>query len=370
MRFNLSSEQQALADATSGLLERCASTHRTAVVDGETAFDAECWRRASGELGLPGVAVSEEHEGAGGSILDAVVVLEVAGRTLSPLPLWTSIGASRILGGLADPDLRGAPLAQIAAGTAIPGWIGLQSAQVVKASANTSGGYVLNGRATHVIGGDWQDDLLVIAHTDCGWCLCHVQTDADGVAVTPERALDPTRQLVSISLDDVRADPLSPDVIDTASLTRVRAEIGILLAAEQVGTAQGALDMAVAYAKTRHQFGRPIGSFQSLKHLLADAYVDVATARDATRYAAWTLGVGSEDPALIAHVTRASVTPRAQRVTSTALQVLGGIGYTWEHEGHLYYKRSLSAAHLLSEVHQDLDAVADHIGLGDEPPRP
>ena len=365
MRFNLSSEQEALAEATNGLLEGCVAKHRSAVVDGDSSFDTECWRRASDELGLPGVAVPEDHDGAGGTLLDAAVVLEVAGRTLSPLPLWTSIGAGRILSGLADPDHGGELLAQVAAGTAVPAWVGLQAAPVVEASTR-GGGHVLNGRATHVVGADWLDHLLVIAHTDGGPSLFHVLTTADGVTLTAERALDPTRQLVAVSLDDAPATQLSLGVVEAGSLSRVRAEIGILLAAEQVGTAQGALDMAVDYAKTRQQFGRPIGSFQSIKHLLADAYVDVATARDAARYAAWALSADREDPTLMAHVTRASVTPRAQRVCASALQVFGGIGYTWEHEAHLFYKRSISAAHLVAEVDFDLDAIADRIGLGDD----
>lgn len=366
MRFNLSSEQEALAKATNGLLEGCASKHRSAVVDGDTSFDAECWKRASDELGLPGVAVPEDHDGAGGTLLDAAVVLEVAGRTLSPLPLWTAIGAGRILSGLADSDHGRELLAQVAAGTVVPGWVGVQTAQVVEASTHGDS-HVLNGRATHVIGAEWLDHLLVIAQTAGGPALFLVLTTSDGVTLTAERALDPTRQLVSVSFDDAPATQLSQGVAGAGSLSTVRAEIGILLAAEQVGTAQGALDMAVDYAKTRQQFGRPIGSFQSIKHLLADAYVDVATARDAVRYAAWALSADREEPALMAHVTRASVTPRVQRVCASALQVFGGIGYTWEHEAHLFYKRSLSAAHLLTEVDLDLDAIADGIGLGDEP---
>ncbi|RHW26251.1 acyl-CoA dehydrogenase [Nocardioides immobilis] len=368
MRFDLSSEQQALRDATRGLLERCASSHRAAMVDGDNSFDAECWRRASDELGLPGVAVPEEHDGAGGSVVDAAVVLEEAGRTLSVLPLWTSIGAGRILGSLAAPDLGAELLAQVAAGTAIPGWIGLHSARTVEAAASASDGHVVNGRTTHVVGGDWMTQVLVIAKTADGLGLFLVPTDTAGVTVTAERAVDLTRQLVSMSFADAPATLLSPGPIETASLVRVRAEIATLLAAEQVGTAQGALDMAVAYAKTRQQFGRAIGSFQSLKHLLADAYVDVETARDTTRYAAWTLSVDREDPALMALVTRAGVTPRAQRVCATALQVFGGIGYTWEHDAHLYYRRALSAAHLLTEVNHDLDGIADTIGLADELP--
>jgi alkylation response protein AidB-like acyl-CoA dehydrogenase len=365
MQFQLSSEQQALAEATAGLLNTCATTHRQAAVDGETTFDLGCWRRSSDELGLAGIAVPEEHGGADGSLLDAAVVMEAAGFAVSILPLWTSLGAGRILVGLADPALAGELLTEVAAGVVVPGWIGLSASQVVEATGSDHGGHVLNGSAAHVVGGAWMDQLLVIARTDRGSGLFHIPADADGVTVTPERAVDPTRQLVSVSFNDTPGTQLSSSPIDAASLAKVRAEIGILLAAEQVGTAQGALDMAVEYAKTRQQFGRPIGSFQALKHLLADSYVDVATARDVMRYGAWALSANLEGPDHIGHLTRASVTPRVMRVCANNLQVHGGVGYTWEHDAHLFYKRSLSAAHLLHEPDLDLDIIADDIGLGE-----
>lgn len=365
MRFNLSSEQQALADAATGLLDNCASHHRSALVDGDTSFDTECWRRASDELGLPGVAVSEDHDGAGGTLLDAAVVLEVAGRTLSPLPLWTSISAGRVLEGLADLDRAGELLAQVATGSVTPSLIGFQTGHDVEATG-AEGARVLSGRAAHVVGGSWTDQLIVVATSDQGLGLFLVAADADGVTVAAERSLDPTRGLLSVTFDGAAATALSSQPLQPTSVGTVRAEIGILLAAEQVGTAQGALDMAVDYAKTRQQFGRAIGSFQSLKHLLADAYVDVSTSRDVTLYGAWSLSTGDDSAELTANLTRATVTPRTTRVCATNLQVHGGIGYTWEHSAHLYYKRAVSAAHLLGEARHALDAIADDIGLGAE----
>lgn len=372
MRFQLSSEQKALAEAASGLLDTCATMHRQDVVDGAPDHDVECWRRCADELGLAGIAVPEQRGGAGGSLLDAAVAMEAAGAAVSTLPLWTSIGAGRILVGLASPELGQELLAEVAAGAVVPAWVGLSTAQVVEAQQDDGGHHVLKGRATHVVAGAWMDQLLVVARTDGKWGLFHLPSSANGVTVTPERSVDPTRTMVSVSFEDAPARSLSSSPLDSALLAAVRAELGILLAAEQVGTAQAALDMAVAYAKTRQQFGRPIGSFQALKHLLADSYVDVATARDVVRYGAWALsadaGVGGPDH--IGHLTRASVTPRVMRVCANNLQVHGGVGYTWEHGAHLYYKRAISTAHLLHEVNHDLDILADDIGLGDVPPKP
>jgi len=365
MRFQLSSEQQALAEATSGLLEACATNHRQQMVDGETGLDVGCWRRCADELGLAGIAVPEDRGGAGGSLLDAAVVMEAAGAAVSTLPLWTSIGAGRILVDLSSPERARELLAEVAAGAVVPAWVGLSAAQVVEAKPHDRGDHVLHGRAAHVVAGAWMDQLLVVARTEGKLGLFHVAAGVNGVAITPERSVDPTRRLVSVSFQDAPARSLSCSPIDAAALATVRAELGVLLAAEQVGTAQAALEMAVAYAKTRQQFGRPIGSFQALKHLLADAYVDVATARDVVRYGAWALSTGAEGPDHIGHLTRASVTPRVMRVCTDNLQVHGGVGYTWEHGAHLYYKRAISTAHLLHEVSHDLDVLAEDIGLGD-----
>jgi alkylation response protein AidB-like acyl-CoA dehydrogenase len=360
MQFNLSAEQLALEDATTGLLEACTAKHRGALLDGEDAFNAACWQRAAVELGLAGVAVPEDTGGGGGTLVDAAVVLEAAGRSVSTLPLWTAIGAGRLLQHLAEP--AGAVLADVAAGGSVPGWAGLELSRGVRAT-RSGGDWVVTGRAAHVVGGTWTDRLLVLAESDTGPRLMEVQLAANRVTATPEKSLDPTRPLLSVVFQDAPAVELSSGSIDPSRLATVQAEISVLLAAEQVGVAQGALDMAVDHAKTRLQFGRSIGSFQSIKHLLADLYVDVETARSAMRYGAWALSAGLPDPEHIAHLTRAIVTPRAVRVCAGNLQVHGGIGYTWEHGAHLFYKRALSAAHLLHEVDSDLDAIAAAVGL-------
>jgi alkylation response protein AidB-like acyl-CoA dehydrogenase len=362
MQFNLSDEQLALGDATTGLLESCAAKHRGAVLDGDDSFDAPCWQRAAVELGLAGVAVSEEAGGGGGSVVDAAVVLEAAGRSVSTLPLWTAIGAGRLLELLADQELSGDLLTDVAAGALVPGWVGLEDSRSIRA-ARSDGQWVVTGRATHVVGGTWMSRLLVLAESDTGPRLMDVRMQANGVSVAPEKSLDPLRPLLSVAFEDAPALELSLRSVDPTRLAAARAEISVLLAAEQVGAAQGALDMAVEYAKARQQFGRAIGSFQSLKHLLADLYVDVETARYAMRYGAWALSAGLPDPEQIAHLTRASVTPRVLRVGAGNLQVHGGIGYTWEHGAHLFHKRAVSAAHLLHEVDADLDAIAVAVGL-------
>ena len=368
MQFNLSDEQLALADATTGLLDTCAGQHRAAVLDGDDAADASCWQQAAVQLGLAGIAVPEEAGGGGGTLVDAAVVLEAAGRSVSTLPLWTAIGSGRLLLHLSDPAVGGDVLAAVAGGDSVPGWIGLERTSAAIQATKVTHGWAVTGRAVHVVGGRWMDRLLVLADSDGGPRLFDVSMAVDGVTAAPEKSLDPTRPLLSVSLEDAPAVELSPGPAEPARLAAARAEISMLLAAEQVGAAQGALDMAVGYAKTRQQFGRSIGSFQSLKHMLADLYVDLETARYAMRYGAWALDADAADPEQIGHLTRASVTPRVLRVCSGNLQVHGGIGYTWEHGAHLFYKRAVSAAHLLHEVDSDLDAIAVANGLDLELP--
>jgi alkylation response protein AidB-like acyl-CoA dehydrogenase len=295
------------------------------------------------------------------------VVLEAAGRSVSVLPLWTAISGGRLLQHLADPALGGDLLAEVAGGATVPGWVGLLQPDHVRATLSGDG-WVVTGRADHVVGGTWTDRLLVLAWSEVGVKLMAVDPAGHGVTAAPERALDPTRPLLSLAFEGAPALELSAGSLEPAQLAVATAEIAVLLAAEQVGVAQGALDMAVDYAKTRQQFGRAIGSFQSLKHLLADLYVDLETARNVARYGAWALTAGVGEPAEIAHLTRAVVTPRVVRVCAGNLQVHGGIGYTWEHGAHLFYKRALSTAHLLHEVDADLDAIAAAVGLHPDVP--
>lgn len=190
-----------------------------------------------------------------------------------------------------------------------------------------------------------------------------------GSAEEPSRLLQGLRVL---DLSWIWSGPLTTSVLgdlgaeehlDAAALRRARAVPAVLLAVEQAGVARGALDLALSHARERQQFGRAIGSFQALKHLLADMLVDVETARDVARYGVWSLTENADDPEELAAMTHAHVSDCAVRVASSALQVLGGIGYTWEHPGHLYYKRAVTSARLFTTVDRELDRLAVRIGI-------
>jgi alkylation response protein AidB-like acyl-CoA dehydrogenase len=292
--------------------------------------------------------------------------MEEAGRALSTLPLWTAATSGLVIEQLTDMALSGDLLEQLLEGGKVPVTVGLRSSDA-GAFTVSDGARAVSGRIPHVVAGPWTEDFLLVRHGQERPQVLLVERSAPGVDVSMEKSLDPTRPLATVAFSNSPAKDLSSRAASPGVVARIAAESAVLLAAEQVGVAQGALDMAVEYAKSRHQFGRAIGSFQALKHLLADQYVDLATARDVARYASWALsdGPSDEEAQHLARLTRAVVIPRASAVTAANLQVHGGIGYTWEHPAHLYYKRALTSAHLLGEIATDLDALAASIGLAD-----
>lgn len=361
MRFDLSSEQHDLAQLASSFFERSRSADLAAALAGKGAGDPAVWARLSGEIGLTGIVVPEDEGGAGGSLVDLAVVLEAAGRHLSTQPLLASGGgavaalragageqARTWLRGLASGELCGTwadPCATAARVTAVRG----------------AAGWILEGRISHVPVVEGTNLVLVVAGTPHGDRVFGVQGTA-GLAQHREMALDPTRPLATIDFTSSAAVP-AHDELDAEALVRARAVTVVLLAAELAGVAGGAFEVARTHALERHQFGRAIGSFQAVKHLLADMFVDAETARDVSRYAAWSLAEGADNPAELAAMTHAHVSSCAVRVTSSMLQILGGMGYTWEHAAHLYYKRALSSARLLTTVERELDRLAGAVGL-------
>jgi alkylation response protein AidB-like acyl-CoA dehydrogenase len=366
VRFDLSEEQQALQRATASFLATHAESARAAALDEEQDFDRDVWRRGATEIGLSSIAVGEKSGGAGGTTVDLAVIMEEAGRALSTLPLWTAATSGLVIDQLTDLALSGDLLEQLLAGGKVPVTVGLRATDADALSV-PEGECLVSGRVAHVVAGPWTDEFLVVLRGRERVRVLLVERTAPGVDVSMEKSLDPTRPLAVVAFANAPATELSSPTAPPGAVNRIAAESSVLLAAEQVGVAQGALDMAVEYAKTRQQFGRAIGSFQALKHLLADQYVDLATARDVARYASWAFsnGLSDEEAQQLARMTRTVVTPRASAVTAANLQVHGGIGYTWEHPAHLYYKRALTSAHLLGEIAADLDALASAIGLED-----
>lgn len=364
MTYNPTSEQHALRAATRGLLS--ARAGREALrdyVDHGAGYDRDLWTTMAGELGVHSINIDESYGGAGGGLAELTIVLEETGAALLCSPFFATVSmAATALTHCDDDRVKRRMLPAIAAGELTATLVHRRDSTLA-ATAET-GGWKLNGSAEYVVDGDIVDVLLVVAETPSGTEMFLVEAASEGVTAEIAPALDPTRRLATIEFTDVTADPIAFERGCEAALSQVLAVARVALAAEQVGGAQRCMDMAVDYAKTRHQFGRPIGSFQAVKHRCANMYVDVQSARAALRHAA---SVHTEKPEAFESASRlaAAIASGAfYRVAAQNIQVHGGIGYTWEHDAQLFLKRAISSARLLGTLAEHRDAVARDIGLG------
>lgn len=321
----MNEEHLALRDAVRSLLAK--------------SDDEELWARLCGDIGVAGFAIPERFGGFGG-LAETHVVLEELGRTLTPAPLLGSVVATQAL--LASGDERLLP--GIADGTTLAAlvWTGADGRWDPDEVAVTATG-TLDGTAHYVLDGDLADVLLVAARTDDGVDLFEVDPAQDGVEREHVTTMDLTRRLAVVRLTGAVGRRLGP-----AKLAEVRDIACAALSAEQVGTAARALELTVEHTKTRVQFGRPIGSFQALKHRMADLHVLVETARSAS-YAA----VRDGDP-VSAAVAKVYCSEALCQVAAEMVQLHGGIAITWEHDAHLYFKRAHGSAHLFGSPSQHI----------------
>jgi alkylation response protein AidB-like acyl-CoA dehydrogenase len=319
------------------------------------AYDADLWRTLAAEMGLAGMAVPERYGGGGGTLREAAVVLEELGRGVAPVPFLTSaIVATTALVAGDDADT----LAKLAAGESVAALVVPFSVGPGMAyqPSTTVDGDRLTGRVTAVAGALGADVLLVPTATG----LYAVDAGAEGVTRTPVVSLDLTRPLADVTFAGAAGRRLGGD--ETA-VTTALAVGAALLASEQLGVAEWCLSTTVEYVKLRHQFGRPVGSFQALKHRLADLWADVTQARAAARYAAGCAATGDPDLPVAAALAQAYCSPVAVRAAEECVQMHGGIGFTWEHPPHLFLKRAKSAAIAYGTADRHRQALAALVDL-------
>ncbi|MBK6018652.1 acyl-CoA dehydrogenase family protein [Streptomyces sp. MBT53] len=358
------------------LTKRCGSESLRAAVDSPVGHDPALWAALADRLGLPGLALPESYDGVGCTATELALACEETGRFLAPSPLLaTAVLAAPLVLALGSETQRATLLPRIAAGSltaalAIPGpalttalaltgpndgeWAGGGRAGGVQARQLGDGGWRLYGQVAQVLDGHGAQLLLVAAHTG-GFArsrtlLFLVQGDADGLVRTRQTALDATRPQARIELRDVEAELLGVD--DSPRLLRELSVLGdtvaAVLAAEAVGAADRALERTVQHVKQREQFGRAIGSFQAVKHRLADVYVQVQAAKSAAYYAAWAIGNGER----VGGIALAQALEALRGAAAEGIQLHGGIGFTWEHEAHLYFKRAAGDELLFGPVHR------------------
>jgi alkylation response protein AidB-like acyl-CoA dehydrogenase len=336
------------------------------LMESNPPFDAAVWTRLGTELGVLGLSVPEADGGAGGSLVDQAVAVEQLGASLAcgpvfgtvflAIPALVAASASPVRAELLSEWVEGRRTAAFAVTDRAGGF---DPAAVSVTASRTGDDWTLTGTVERVVDGGDADDLLVAAAGPDGVGLYVVDASASGVARTPLVTLDLTRPQATIQLSDAPAR-LVADSGEAQRVIEHALQVGsALLAVEQVGAAQHLLDLSVDYAKTRLQFGRPIGSFQAVKHRLADLLVDLEHARSAAYHAVWALTDGSDDPALAASIAQATCSAAFARVATDTIQVHGGIGFTWEHQAHLYFKRATTDAALLGSAEQHRARVAD-----------
>ncbi|GAB3228963.1 acyl-CoA dehydrogenase family protein [Mycolicibacterium hippocampi] len=325
-------------------------------------FDPKVWKRLGSELGVLGLAVPESAGGAGGTLVDQAVAVEELGAALACGPLFGTVylAIPALVAASADVDLLaplvdGARTAALAVGDVAGEFDG---AAVTVDAVQADGSWALTGTVSRVVDAGAADHLLVAATGPDGVGLYVVDADQPGVQRISLSTLDLTRPQATVELREATGRLIAgPDEADRV-ITQALHVGAALLAVEQVGAAQHLLDLSVDYAKNRLQFGRPIGSFQAVKHRLADDLVALEHARSTAYHAVWALTDGSDDPALAASIAQATCSAALVRMATDTIQVHGGIGFTWEHQAHLYYKRAYADAALLGTAEQHRAQVA------------
>jgi alkylation response protein AidB-like acyl-CoA dehydrogenase len=383
MILGISAEQEELrASVRRFLADRVPITAVRALMDSADGGDPAVWEMAGQQLGLQGIAIPEEYGGSGFSFAEQAIVLEELGAALYGGPyLASAVLAANALLASGDEAAKKAYLPGIASGELIatlafteedgswePDATRLTATATPAASASATaasvvGGWRLDGRKSFVLDGHTAGLILVIGRTEAGLSLFAVPGDADGLTRTALPTLDQTRKLARLDFAGVPATLIGTDGAGQGLLGRILDTAAIAQAAEQLGGAQRALDMAVAYAKVRHQFGRPIGSFQAIKHRCADLLLEVESLRSAVVYAAAAVAEDSPEVPVVAALVKAYASDVYFHVAAENIQIHGGIGFTWEHDAHLYFKRAKASELFLGDATLHRERLATRIGL-------
>ena len=369
MNFDFSDEQKQLRDeARKFLAEKCLPKAVRAVLDGKAPYDRELWKGLAG-MGFLGVAIPEAYGGAGAGHLELCVIAEEMGRALAPVPFSSTVylaAEAILIAGDEAQKQKWLPL--IAGGSAI-GTLALfegkgnPSPRGIKLSAS---GNLLSGVKRPVPDGAIADFVIVAARTgstgrDSDISLFLVDIKAGGVEAKALTNVDPSRGQAELTFRNCKAEPLGPANEGWSIVSQVLDRAAVLTAFEQVGGADRTLEMGRDYALDRIAFGRPIGSFQAVKHMLADMYVSATLARSNCYYGAWALSTNAPELPEAAAAARISETQAFQHCAKNNIQVHGGMGFTWEFDCHLYYRRANAAALSLGSLSYWEDALIDRM---------
>ena len=383
MNFSFNEEQEELRrSARTFLADHVSADAVRAAMESDSGFDPDLWKRISTELGWASIIIPEEHGGIGMGYVELVALLEETGAALLCAPLFsTACLAAQALLSSGDSRQQSALLPGIASGESIAtlalaepdtGWEKTWTADGVAATAAREGdSFVLDGTKKYVTDGQLADLFLIAARAPDssgreGVSLFAVPADTAELRCEPLTTMDQTRRQSQLVLDGVRL-PESALVGDEgdawSGLERTLQLAVIALAAEQVGGAQRCLDLAVDYAGERVQFGRKIGSFQAIKHKCADMFLLVESARSAAYYAGYAASVNDAELPLLASLAKAYCSEAYFRCAAEAIQIHGGVGFTWEYDVHMHFKRARAGEQLFGTPAYHRELVARSAGL-------
>ena len=346
MEFAFTEEQAMIGETVRAFFAENATSERTRKAMAADGIDPALWQAFCAELGLAGIGIAEDLGGAGLGMIELAIVAEAAGSQVAALPLLGQAMAAQALAAGGSANQQAEWLARLVSGETIAACAGT--------SALDSEGGSLSGRFEFVPHGA-AADLFVLGDADGAWLVCK---DAPGVTVSAHTTMDQTRPFATVTLNKASGEKLD----DGAAALEAARRVGwIIVAAEALGVAQASLDRTVSYAKERVQFGRPIGSFQAYKHRLADMMIEIEQARSAVYWAACAVDEASDEGPIALHAAKSFAADTAFMCSGNMIQLHGGIGFTWEHDAHLYFKRARSLQSMLGHGDWHREQVATAI---------
>ena len=377
MNFAFSEEQDELRRTVRQFLEaKSPETEVRRLMETTEGYDPAVWKQMGQELGLQSIAIPEAYGGQGFSFIELGIVLEEQGRVLLCAPYFSSVvlAANAILNAGTE-DQKKDLLPGIASGDTIatlaftePSGKWDAAGITMEATENVGGEFTLSGEKMFVLDGYTADLIVVVARTagssgTDGISFFTVRGDADGLNRTSLSTMDLTRKQAKLEFSNVAATPLGSTQDGFAAFSKTLDQAAVALSNEMMGGAQKVLEMAVEYAKVRVQFGRPIGSFQAIKHKCADMLLEVESGKSAAYYASWAAAEDNDELPVVAALSKAYCSEAYFHATAENIQIHGGIGFTWEHPAHLYFKRAKSSEIYLGDPTYHRELLAQRIGI-------
>ncbi len=371
MNFAFTEEQEELRNIVRSFMEAKSSEASVREqMETDDGYDPAVWSQMAEQMGLQGLHIPEAYGGSGFGYVELGIVLEEMGRGLLCAPFFSSVVlAANTLLQSGDEAAKQAHLPGIASGETIATLAftepsGKWDEAGITMQATASGdGHTLSGTKSFVLDGSTASLIIVAARTAAGVSLFAVDGGAAGLTRTVLSTMDQTRKQAKLDFDNTPATLIGEDGKGWDVLSTVLDLAAVGLAAEQVGGAQFVLEMAVQYAKDRVQFGRPIGSFQAIKHKCADMLLEVESAKSAAYYGLWCASEMNDELPSVASLSKAYCSEAYFHATAENIQIHGGIGFTWEHPAHLYFKRAKSSELLFGDPTYHREQLAQRIGI-------